>query len=156
MARRWRTWRVLLAVLLLGIAALTFWVWPPSPRWTISGQFLRGFDERRQLVYLQQSVDVDPKAVVLNVYDLTNGDFVARTNCRPRVVGRDIVMPRGGDLLALVSYELSAFELFALPGGEWLSGIRMTGDEKLQAAAFSADSRFLAACTNAGYQVWDV
>jgi hypothetical protein len=163
MTRRWRTWRVLLAVLLLGIAALAFWVWPPSPRWTAAVQLLRGFDERRQLVYLQARGALDRKGVpdlsspvVLNVHDLTTGDFVTRTTCRPRGPGREMIMARGGDLLALASFETGIFEFFALPGGERLRPLRWEGTERLQATALSADSKCLAACTNEGYVVWDI
>jgi hypothetical protein len=163
MTRRWRTWRVLLAVLLLCAAALAFWAWPREPAWRIAEQILRGFDERRGLVYLQNRTDAfrqlppgETATVILNVHDLATGELITRATCRPRVVDRHVLIPRKGDLLALFSYEKRAFELFALPGGEWLKGIKWAGKEELQAAALSSDGKYLAACTNLGYAVWDV
>jgi membrane protease YdiL (CAAX protease family) len=43
MKRRWRMGRVILAVMLLGLAALVFILWPKVPRWRIPAKELLGF-----------------------------------------------------------------------------------------------------------------
>jgi hypothetical protein len=155
MIRRWQTWRVLVATLLLVVAAFAFWVWPRSPLWRVPWQSVRGVDERRGLVFLQYHGESKPAHV--NTYDLSTGQFLVRATFQHRY----FTIAQGGDLLALNSFDLDNddadhIDLFALPNGELLRRFKVSGHDGVQAMALSADSKLLAKCGNAGYIVWDV
>lgn len=70
MKRRWRFGRMVLAVMLLGIAGLACWIWP-GLSWKIEGEKAIGFDVTKGLVY---TVKCDEGKHELRGYDLWSGE----------------------------------------------------------------------------------
>ncbi len=74
MKRRWLVGRIILAVLLLGLAVLAFYAWPIGPRWKIGAEHPLGFDMREGLLYtgIDNTKGVDGN-YELQGYDLATG-----------------------------------------------------------------------------------
>lgn len=73
MRREWRAGRVILAVLLLSLVGVGFYVWPRGPRWTIGPDRPMGFDLQRGLLFTT-TVWAGKKDCELHGFDLVSGE----------------------------------------------------------------------------------
>ncbi len=75
MKRQWRVGRLILAILLLGLATLAFSFWPIGPRWKIGDELPLGFDLKQNLLFtgIDNTQEGDGN-YELRGYDLATGE----------------------------------------------------------------------------------
>jgi WD40 repeat protein len=175
MKRQWRPGRIVLAVMLVGIAGLTFWVWPTQRGWSIPEEKLIGFDDSKALLY---TVKRTAQNYELTAYDLHTGarkrtqSLNPINNNLPSNTDSDqkewlelwewILAPDKQVLIALnPSLDEFQFQLFNLETGALLRKIAFSGRFPLIAldikVGFSDDGRFLALQdASEAVLVWDL
>lgn len=82
MKRRWRLGRVVLALMLLGIAALAYWIWP-GVSWKLSKEEPIGFDVGKSLLYTVKSGEGKYE---LRGYDLASGERRKAVSLEPESI----------------------------------------------------------------------
>jgi len=161
MKRKWRLGRIILAVMLLGIAALVIYSWPLVPRWNLKTDVLVGFDEKRHLLLTMARTEpglgalpVDPPLTEntreLRGYDLHTGKRVFANSY-------DLSASKitDGFWLPMVSPDYSSLVII-----DRSSGILLVFDLETRtlrchfgimancdAFGFSADGKYFAACS---------
>jgi hypothetical protein len=174
MKRLWRPGRTILAVMLVGVAAMMFFFWPKVPRWKLSNDIFVGFDDKQQLLLTTKRRNPDVPANILvpeNIVELRGYDFSSGQctfsqtyllkGVKTRAEACDFMVSPDGNVIIVCDRYQGILQAFDLKTGALRC--QLTAEDKYQmdlyrSVGFSPDGMYFAACdyNSASLLLWDL